>query len=123
MRHAFVLEDFDSLRLLFGIYLEELGFEVIPAGSVGEARRLLETIPALEVALLDYHLPDGHGPEVAMFLRQRFGSGVRIISVSAGKMEYRDEWDQEELASYNAISRKPGSIEDMKAILQSPGSP
>ena len=121
MQRAFELEDNHSMRILLSAILAKLDFEVTAAGSVREARQLLETIPAPEIALLDYHLPDGRGLEIAMLLRERFGSKVQIISVSAGDMELEESWDLQERKSYDKIARKPATIKQLEGIISIPG--
>ncbi len=122
LRHVLLLEDSPPLRRLFGAYLEEFGFEVIAASSVGEATRLLETCPSLVAALLDYELPDGKGPQIARLLRERFGQNIQIVSVS-GKMGSDARWDLEERKLYDRILSKPCLANDLEQAIATPRSP
>jgi DNA-binding response OmpR family regulator len=72
MTRILVVEDQRSLlrNLIRG--LEEEGYEVIPAASVGDAREGLTRQP--DVLVLDVMLPDGSGVD---FLRQLRGEGFR----------------------------------------------
>lgn len=59
------------------------------AGTVAEARILLPSRGAVDVALIDLELPDGHGAEVIRDLRRRH-PGVPAIVLTAS----RDELDR-----------------------------
>ncbi|MEE2664570.1 MAG: response regulator [Myxococcota bacterium] len=55
-----ILEDETLLRRCLTRLLERHGHEVVPAGSVEEARNLLRGRP-VDAAILDVGLPDGNG--------------------------------------------------------------
>jgi DNA-binding response OmpR family regulator len=73
-RHLLVIDDEPHIGLLLGPRLEELGYRVSLARSLGTARAALAahsgTVDAL---LLDLHLPDGSGLE---FLRELRGAAA-----------------------------------------------
>ncbi len=122
LRHALLLEDYPGLQTLFGIYLQELGFTVITAGSIGEATELLKNCPSPVAALLDYELPDGKGSQIARLLRERFGQDIRIVSIS-GNMGPDARWDQGDRELYDKILSKPCLEDDVKRAFSIPRSP
>lgn len=122
MQYAFVVDDDPGNRRLVGIVLTDLGYEVIVAGSVGEAKERLSKGPIPELAVLDYNLPDGIGPEIASLLRECFGQGIRIVSVS-GNMGPDARWDPEERKFYDVVLPKPYHIKDLELAIAIPRSP
>jgi PAS domain S-box-containing protein len=69
-----LVDDHATIRdALAATFEEEDGFEVVgQAGSMAEARRMLEEIhPAVDVAVLDLGLPDGYGADLIKELREK----------------------------------------------------
>ena len=64
--------------------IEEFECQFTHAANVGEARALISA-QEFDVALLDYHLPDGHGDDVLKILEDKAG-GCAAIMVSGGTM-------------------------------------
>ncbi|HZO62970.1 MAG TPA: response regulator [Gaiellaceae bacterium] len=58
-----VVDDDESLRMLCRINLELDGFDVVEAGSIADARRVLEH-GGVDAMLLDLHLGDGDGRDL-----------------------------------------------------------
>jgi DNA-binding response OmpR family regulator len=68
-RTILIVEDDELLRDAFKLLLEDAGYQVLEAGSAGEALRLvIERLPALVV--LDLGLPDRPGLDVVRAMRQ-----------------------------------------------------
>jgi DNA-binding response OmpR family regulator len=65
-----LLDDDVNGRLVLAALLEDEGFEVIEAGSLGEGRALLGE-RAFDLVLLDVRLPDGFGTELVSLARAR----------------------------------------------------
>ncbi len=63
-----VVDDHPISRLLFERVLEPEGLDVIAAGSIAEAQRLL-AVTAPAVVVLDLRLPDGDGLDLARRLK------------------------------------------------------
>jgi two-component system NtrC family response regulator len=59
MPQILIAEDEASLRRALRRHLEARGWEVLEAGTVAEAARLLEREPPPDALLVDYSLPDG----------------------------------------------------------------
>lgn len=115
---AVLLEDEDPQRFLLGLMLTELGFDVLWAwGTVGEAQQLLsaEDIPPVSLAVLDYHLADGVGDEVARKLRELWGNKVRIVSLSA---RWPEDPQRPEQGLYDQLLGKPCTLEELQDAIR-----
>lgn len=75
-----VVDDEALLRKRIAAYLERAGADVSQAGSVSEARSLLESMP-FDFVLLDVNLPDGRGTD--LLAAKAFGSGTSVIVMTA----------------------------------------
>ncbi len=69
-----VVEDDRGVTRMLGFALREAGFQVLLAGSGGEALSALQAGP-VDAVVLDLGLPDGQGSEVLHWLRQRRDNG------------------------------------------------
>ena len=81
-----------DVRQLYSLtaQLDELGLQVMPVTSVGEARQRLEE-DAFDLVLLDMSQPDVDGPQLAQRLRQEHELQVPIIAlVVAGGADARE---------------------------------
>lgn len=68
-RTILIVDDSDALRFTFAALLEADGHCVVEAGSLAEARRMLDG--ALDCVVLDLHLPDGLGTSLVGEVRAR----------------------------------------------------
>lgn len=95
-----VVEDHEVNRMLLERVLELEGIEVIPTGSIAEAERALEScVPP--VIVLDLHLPDGYGLDLARKLkRDPAFCSCSIIACTAGPV-----------ANEEALARASGCTE------------
>jgi len=84
-----VIDDEEEIRALFTRFLGKKGFDVRPAGTLAEGRKILEeTIPFL--IFLDVNLPDGNGLE-ELFELQKLKLSEKVIMMSAFvHQEHRD---------------------------------
>ena len=81
-----VVDDQDSIRHFVGKALLDEGFEVKTAGSVREARPLLEHgMP--DVAILDLKLPDGTGIELLREIKRVDLEAAVIVMTAFGELE------------------------------------
>jgi two-component system cell cycle sensor histidine kinase/response regulator CckA len=76
-----VVEDADALRDLAKRMLERLGYEVLLASNAGEALRLFDQTPSIDVVLTDVIMPGGSGPELTRQLISRRPS-LKVIYMS-----------------------------------------
>lgn len=119
MSRIFLLEGYSPLRDVLKTTLAGLGFEVIKVRSVADARSfILETITAPDWAILDCHVSDGEGADVARMLRDRFRFEIRIVGIYKAS---KDEWRPGN--SCDQIVQAPSTRGELEAILQRPGSP
>ena len=58
-----VVDDEETARLVVSEYLGSKGYEVLNAGTLAEARKILNTGRA-DIIVLDVRLPDGYGPHL-----------------------------------------------------------
>ena len=79
MERILLLEDDKALSFITKRLLESRGYEVLPAGTLAQARELLQQTN-FELLLLDMLLPDGEGIEFCKEIRET--SSCPIIFVS-----------------------------------------
>ena len=68
MRKILLVEDDVAVREPFAAYLREQGLTVVTAGSTGEADKLTDGV---SLAVVDWNLPDGEGPDLIRSWRAR----------------------------------------------------
>ena len=78
-----LVDDRVDVRLTTAAILEDAGYEVVEAGSLAEARDLLEGNP-LAAALLDVHLGDGSGLDLVSVLRARHPCAAVVLFTGSG---------------------------------------
>jgi CheY-like chemotaxis protein len=85
-----VVDDHPVNRLLLESVLELEGIDVLGAGSIAEAERLLErSVPP--VIVLDLQLPDGYGLDLVRRLQaDPRTAGCAIVACTAGDTEHED---------------------------------
>lgn len=84
------------------------------AASIGEARLILAT-EAIDVILLDVHLPDGSGLDLAAEVRASDRPPVRIVIVSASVLPL--ERSQAVASGADAFLAKPFGAADLVDVL------
>jgi len=67
---ALVVDDSRAMRRILARYLQELGFEVVEAGSGIEALVLAPRIEGLRLLLLDWNMPEMDGRTLLQRLRE-----------------------------------------------------
>jgi CheY-like chemotaxis protein len=100
-----VVDDHPISRLLFERVLEPEGVDVIAAGSIAEAQRLL-AVTAPAVVVLDLQLPDGHGLDLARRLKAD-PSTARCAIVACTASDDEDEEPRALAAGCAALVTKP----------------
>ena len=86
MKKVLILEDEVSIRSFVVINLKRAGYEVIEAGTGGEALERLKENPDIGVAILDIMLPDIDGFEVCRNIRAT-DKKIGIIMLTARSQE------------------------------------
>lgn len=82
--NALVVDDSAAMRRIQQKALEALGFAVQVAKDGREAMQMLETLPAFDLVLTDWHMPELDGLGLVQEIRkdQRF-VGLRVIMVTS----------------------------------------
>lgn len=88
-RHLLVVDDEPHIGLVLRPYLEQLGYRVSFARTLGEARTALRATPATDGVLLDLHLPDGSGLDFLRDLRKHGGTARLPVLVLTAEGEDR----------------------------------
>ena len=111
MTAVLVIEDDPDTQIILRDYLGTLGAEVQVAGSVEEARRLLEEATP-ELMLIDVGLPDGDGVSFLGEIRNAGGlRGTKTIGLTA----YSDPVTRERVlsAGFDEVLWKPVDGQDL----------
>lgn len=88
-RHLLVVDDEPHIGLVLRPFLEQLGYRVSVAKTLGEARRVMRATPAADGLLLDLHLPDGSGLDFLRDLRNQRGTARMPVLVLTAEGEDR----------------------------------
>ena len=104
------VDDHQDARLMMAALLQERGYGVLTAGSVGEALQLVKDI-TFDLYILDVRLPDGTGVELCQKLRE-MRPGIPILYYSA----YGDAAEVESALSIcgDAYLKKPVCVADIE---------
>ena len=78
-----LLEDDPAVRRFVALALEPLPLQLLPCGTLTEARALLEHTP-VQLVLMDLALPDGSGLELLPSLPTQDNAACRIVVFSGG---------------------------------------
>jgi len=106
-----VVDDELAIRMLCRINLELEGFRVLEAGSLGDARRVLENEP-VAVLLVDVHLGDGDGRDLVRELVER--DGAPRIALLTGTYELPPD----ERAGADALIEKPFTLVELLSTVR-----
>ncbi len=85
---AMVIDDSKAIRRIIGKILKDLGFEVFEAGHGKEALDKLGEIGVLDLALVDWNMPEMNGYEFLCTIHQ-----VGTATDGGRKFEFSDEKD------------------------------
>jgi OmpR-family two-component system manganese-sensing response regulator len=109
------VDDHQDTRLMMAALLQERGYGVLTAGSVGEGLQLAKDI-AFDLYILDVRLPDGTGVELCQKLREMH-PGIPILYYSA----YGDAPEVESALAIcgDAYLKKPVCIADIEDLVAS----
>ncbi len=109
MIRVLLVDDHTAFRKPLAYILErEPDLSVVAqAGSLAEARRSLE---AADVAIVDLHLPDGHGSELVRELRERnLPVAVLVLSGSGAELDLAEAVD----AGADGVLQKWADLEEI----------
>src|ERR1700704_2252963 len=107
------VDDHQDTRLMMAALLQDRGYGILTAGSVGEALELAKEIN-FDLYILDVRLPDGTGVELCQKLRE-MRPGVPILYYSA----YGDAAEVESALAIcgDAYLKKPVCIADIENLV------
>jgi two-component system OmpR family response regulator len=107
------VDDHQDARLMMAALLQDRGYGVLTAGSVGEALELAKEIN-FDLYILDLRLPDGTGVELCQKLHE-MRRGVPILYYSA----YGDAAEAERSLGIcgDAYLKKPVGITDIENMV------
>ncbi len=108
-----VLEDSLIVSKLLSTLLKTNGYEVSEFSSVAEAGRMKERV---DLALLDYQLPDGTGLDIARTLRKRSpGLPMILLTARGGEISESEAKD----AGIRAFLEKPVDSDELLSLINS----
>jgi len=109
------VDDHQDTRLMMAALLQERGYGVLTAGSVGEGLQLAKDID-FDLYILDVRLPDGTGVQLCQKLREMH-PGIPILYYSA----YGDAAEVESALAIcgDAYLKKPVCIADIEDLVAS----
>jgi len=80
---ALVIDDSKAIRLILGKTLKDLGFEVIDAGNGVEAIERLKKAGKVDLALVDWNMPEMNGYEFVCEVRKNTAyKDLRLMMVT-----------------------------------------
>jgi DNA-binding response OmpR family regulator len=110
MATILLIDDEESVRVVFQIALERAGYRVLTADNGKHGLRLLEH-QEVDVILVDIFMPDMDGLDlIPLFCKTRPAS--KIIAISGGS----GEWDYLDAAKYlgaNDTLKKPFGLQEL----------
>ena len=116
MTKILILEDDDFIRQQLAGILQEKGYLVVEAASVGQFNNIYEQEEAvIDVFLLDVYLPDGNGFDVCRKIREH-GSQIIIFLTSCDDEDSINKRHEYELDKewFKHIVGKEDTIERLK---------
>ncbi len=112
-----VVDDLEINRRLLNDRLKFWGCPVVTASSASEARQKIDdTYLAFDIAILDYHMPDTNGVELAKILRSLPGYGDLPIIICTS-VDFVETTNSVAIARINAIIQKPIRLSQLRAEL------
>jgi CheY-like chemotaxis protein len=92
-----LVDDDSAVREVTRSILEDLGYDVLEAGSGGACLDLLDTHRQIDLVLLDFAMPGMNGAEVAREIRLRASSIPIIFATGYADAEALTEADEDSL--------------------------
>ncbi len=80
---ALVLDDSRAIRSIVGKIMKELGFDVLEASNGREGLERLAASDGVDVALVDWNMPEMNGLEFVRSVRQNAAyNGMRLVMIT-----------------------------------------
>lgn len=113
-RSALVVDDEPQIVELIALLLGERGWRVESARSVASARKTLERMPVLDLAVVDVRLPDGSGLDLAAIAKSAHPDAD--VVVVTGFPSYEAVVEAVRVGIVDYVS-KPFSADDIRAMV------
>ncbi len=78
IRILFIDDEINILRALERVFLDE-EYEILTAGSAGEALDILSSIAPIQVVVSDYRMPQMNGVELLRTIREKWPETIRAV--------------------------------------------
>lgn len=110
-KSVLVVDDDDLVRNVVARFLQLQGYHVHRASSGEEALNLVQTIPGLDLAVIDVIMPGMNGFETMSALRGMLGNVPSILISGFSERNLSDSFDPDETTKFLA---KPFSMADVR---------
>ncbi len=84
---ALVIDDSKAIRLILGKMLKEMGFEIFEAGNGRQAVERLKEVGKVEIALVDWNMPEMNGYEFVCEVRKDPGYNDMLLMMVTTETE------------------------------------
>ena len=116
MTTILLIDDEESVRMLFQMALAQAGYRVLTAESGSHGLRLIQQ-QEVDLALVDIFMPEMDGLELIRLLRAARPTS-KIIAMSGGSWEW-DYLDTAKQLGANSTLKKPFSLQELLAAVSS----
>ncbi len=114
-QHILVVDDDETVRTLENMRLSRLGHEVVTKADAQEALAAIDDDPsAFDVVLVDYHMPDMNGLELAHALREK-GCEAAVVLMTGLSAQISEA--KARVVGINHLLRKPVESADLRDLL------
>ena len=113
--HVLVIDDEMLIRWSMAETLTHAGYEVTEAGNAKEALQRVSAVPAPDVILLDYRLPDSNDLRLLETIRRVVPGSPVIMMTAYGTTEVVN--GAAKLGAYRVLS-KPVEMRDLVSLIE-----
>jgi DNA-binding NtrC family response regulator len=110
-----VIDDESSLRTALFRALDRKGFQVLTANKIQEAKMLVHGSQPLDLAIIDFNLPDGDGIEYMAELKTQFPNCEFLILTGHGSIETAIRAMQK--GAYHFLT-KPFNLDELLSLVE-----
>ena len=111
MAQILIVDDAPDIVQVLGFVLKKQGHVITSAGNAAEALSQARSMQGLNIAFVDFNLPDMTGSQLAAELRKQ-NQGIKIIMLSG------QEGVDTETLGVDAFMLKPFTSDQIKKILE-----
>ncbi|MDS4015121.1 MAG: sigma-54 dependent transcriptional regulator [Candidatus Accumulibacter sp.] len=115
LARVLVVDDEEDIRELLDLTVARMGLSADCAGSVGEARRLLEQ-QRYKLCITDMRLPDGDGLEIVRLISERYGETPVAVLTAHGSAQNAVAALKAGAFDYVA---KPMALDQLRSLIRS----